>query len=79
MNVLRQFRAPARIRKSVYNNPDRASRADTPKIITVKVQVKVGAWLTVWAATCDLSDGDTRAYLMAQAEQVANQFDRNNK
>lgn len=74
MNVLRQFRAPARIRKSVYNNPDRASRADSPKIITVKVQVKVGAWLTVWAATCDLSDGDARACLMAQANQVANQF-----
>lgn len=42
-----------------------------PKLYTVKVQVKVfGFWLTVWAETCDYSDGDTRPYIKNCAEEV---------
>lgn len=38
---------------------------------TVKVQVKVfGLWLTVWAETCDHSDGDTRPYIKNCAIEV---------
>ncbi|MCM1022283.1 MAG: hypothetical protein NC403_08775 [Muribaculaceae bacterium] len=42
-----------------------------PKLYAVKVQVKVfGFWLTVWAETCDFSDGDTRPYIKNCAEEV---------
>lgn len=41
------------------------------KIYTAKVQVKIlGIWVTVWAETCDFSDGDTRPYIKNCAEEV---------
>lgn len=40
-------------------------------LYTVKVQVKVfGLWLTVWAETCDYTDGDTRPYIKNCAIEV---------
>ena len=40
-------------------------------LYTVKVQVKIlGIWVTVWAETCDYSDGDTRPYIKNCAEEV---------
>lgn len=45
--------------------------ADCTKLYTVKVQVKIlGIWVTVWAETCDFSDGDTRPYIKNCAEEV---------
>ena len=79
MNVIYQSKSVARVRQSIFNNPDHNKRADVPKLIAYKVQIKVGAWLTVWAAACDLSDGDTRTCLLDKAEHIANHFKRIDK
>ncbi len=40
-------------------------------LYTVKVQVKIlGIWVTVWAKTCDFSDGDARPIIKKNAEEV---------
>lgn len=40
-------------------------------LYTAKVQVKIlGIWVTVWAETCDFSDGDARPFIKNCAEEV---------
>ena len=41
---------------------------DYPVYLTVKVQVKVAfVWVTVWAESCDITDGDTRPHIVKRA------------
>lgn len=65
----KHLRLKSRVRESVRNNED----PDVPcfKLYTVKVQVRVlGIWVTVWAETCDFTDGDTRPYIKRCAAEV---------
>lgn len=81
--VAKHLRLKSRIKEAVEDNTHyvdtRLSETEPPKYIaivgpklyTVKVQVRVlGFWLTVWAETCDFSDGDTRPYIKNCAEEV---------
>lgn len=67
MNILSKFRAPSRVRTRVTNNT-------TPIIFAAKVQVKIGAWITIWSETCDLSDCDTLIYIINRANALAHEF-----
>lgn len=82
-SLARHLRLKSRIKESIDDNTYFVNQdngiADMPKLqmvygpklYTVKVQVKVfGFWLTVWAETCDFSDGDTRPYIKNCAEEV---------
>lgn len=82
-SVARHLRLKSRVKEVVEDNTHyidtRISETEPPiyhaivgpKLYTVKVQVKVfGFWLTVWAETCDFSDGDTRPYIKNCAEEV---------
>lgn len=83
-SVAKHLRLKSRIKETIEDNTHyvntRISDAEPPryqaivvgpKLYTVKVQVKVfGFWLTVWAETCDFSDGDTRPYIKNCAEEV---------
>jgi len=71
MNIINQFRRKVRIVEEVcdtrylqaaqeaeYHVPQ--TDTDYPVYLTVKVQVKVAfVWVTVWAESCDITDGDT--------------------
>lgn len=83
-SVAKHLRLKSRIKETVEDNTHyvdtRISDAKPPryqaiiaglKLYTVKVQVRVfGFWPTVWAETCDFSDGDTRNYIKNCAEEV---------
>lgn len=74
-NVAAQFcakhlRLKSRISEKVHPNKTETMPLAT-MLYTVKVQVKIlGVWVTVWAETCDHSDGDTRPYIKNYAEEV---------
>lgn len=82
-SIARHLRLKSRVKEVVEDNthyvdtrtsemePPQYQTIVGPKLYTVKVQVKVfGFWLTVWAETCDFSDGDTRPYIKNCAEEV---------
>ena len=51
--------------------------AETPTIYWINVQVRCRficfiTWHTFWTASCDISDGDTRAYIENRANEVCN-------
>lgn len=63
--IVKHLRLKTRIKESVFNS-ERIGYD-----YAVKVQVKIlGIWVTVWAETCDYSDGDTRPYIKICAEEV---------
>ena len=74
-NIAAQFcakhlRLKSRITEKSYANQS-DTRPFTTMLYTVKVQVKIlDVWVTVWAETCDYSDGDTRPYIKNCAEEV---------
>lgn len=69
MTAAKHLRFKSRVKEVIEDNND-------PDILcfktyTAKVQVKIlGIWVTVWAETCDFSDGDTRPYIKNCAEEV---------
>ena len=66
----KHLRLKSRIAEKVHANQSN-TRPFTTMLYTVKVQVKIlGIWVTVWAETCDYSDGDTRPYIKNCAEEV---------
>lgn len=66
----KHLRLKSRVTEKVHANQS-DPRPFTAMLYTVKVQVKIlGVWLTVWAETCDYSDGDTRPYIKNCAEEV---------
>lgn len=70
ISLAKRLRLKTRITKKVHKNKTEP-RAIIAMLYTVKVQVKIlGAWGTVWAETCDYSDGDTRQYINIRAEKV---------
>lgn len=66
----KHLRLKSRINENFYvNNSDTFMFA--AMLYTAEVQVKLfGLWLTVWAETCDYSDGDSRRYIKNCAEDV---------
>ena len=67
----KRLRLKARIKEYAVHNTGRVIVDDVYFYYTVKVQVKIlGIWVTVWAETCDYSDGDTRPYIKNCAEEV---------
>ncbi len=67
----KRLRLKTRIKEYVVKNTGRVIIDGIYVYYTVKVQVKIlGVWLTVWAETCDYSDGDTRPYIKNCAEEV---------
>lgn len=69
MTAAKHLRLKARIKQYVTDNTD--PEILCAKLYTVKVQIKIlGVWVTVWAETCDYSDGDTRPYIKNCAEEV---------
>ena len=63
--IVKHLRLKTRIKESVFNS------GRIGYDYAVKVQVKIlGIWVTVWAETCDYSDGDTRPYIKNCAEEV---------
>ncbi len=64
-NGCRKFR----VTENVFRNPDTESYHTV--LYTVRLQVRIlGVWVTVWAETCDYSDGDTRTCITKRAEEV---------
>lgn len=83
MLILKEFKRPyatsfakrlrlnTRIKEYAVRSTGRKLVDDIHCYYTVKVQVKIlGVWVTVWAETCDYSDGDTRPYIKNCAEEV---------
>lgn len=69
MTAAKHLRLKSRIKEVIEDNNDPDILCF--KLYTVKVQVKIlGIWVTVWAETCDFSDGDTRPYIKYCAEVV---------
>ena len=82
MNIINQVRRKARIVEEVcdtrylqaaqeaeYHVPQ--TDTDYPVYLTVKVQVKVAfVWVTVWAESCDITDGDTRPHIVKRANRL---------
>lgn len=67
----KRLRLKTRIKEYVVKNTGRVIVNGIFVYYTVKVQVKIlGVWVTVWAETCDYSDGDTRPYIKNCAEEV---------
>lgn len=67
----KRLRLKTRIKEYVVKNTGRVIIDGIYFYYTVKVQVKIlGVWVTVWAETCDYSDGDTRPYIKNCAEEV---------
>lgn len=65
------LRLKTRIKEYVVKNTGRVIVNGIFVYYTAKVQVKIlGVWVTVWAETCDYSDGDTRPYIKNRAEEV---------
>lgn len=66
----KHLRLKSRISEKVHPNKTKTMPLAT-MLCTVKVQVKIlGVWVTIWAETCDYSDGDTRPYIKNCAEEV---------
>ncbi len=66
----RHLRLKSRINENIYVNKDDTFKSAT-MLYTAKVQVKIlWVWATVWAETCDYSDGDSRRYIKNCAEDV---------
>lgn len=71
INLAKRLRLKTRIKEYVVKNTGRVLIDGIYFYYTVKVQVKIlGVWVTVWAETCDHSDGDTRPYIKNCAEEV---------
>lgn len=71
ISFAKRLRLKTRIKEYVVKNTGRVIIDGIYVYYTVKVQVKIlGVWLTVWAETCDYSDGDTRPYIKNCAEEV---------
>lgn len=83
MLILKEFKRPyatsfakrlrlnTRIKEYAVRNTGRVLVDGIHCYYTVKVQVKLlYLWVTVWAETCDFSDGDTRPYIRNYAEEV---------
>ena len=63
--IVKHLRLKTRIKESVFNS------GRIGYDYAVKVQVKImGIWVTVWAETCDFSDGDARPIIKKNAEEV---------
>lgn len=44
---------------------------DYPVYYVIKVQIKIWfLWITVWERHCDISDSDTRQYIIREANQL---------
>ena len=68
--IVRHLRLKARIKEEV-KTAGRVVYNGEFLHYTTKIQVKIlGIWVTVWAETCDYSDGDTRSYIKNCAEEV---------
>lgn len=71
INLAKRLHLKTRIKEYVVKNTGRVIIGGIYFYYTAKVQVKIlGVWLTVWAETCDHSDGDTRPYIKNRAEEV---------
>lgn len=67
MTAAKHLRLKARIAESI----EPSHKTQCTLLYTAKVQVKIlGVWVTVWAETCDYSDGDTRPYIKNCAAEV---------
>lgn len=81
-NTIAQFRAThfrlkSRITERVYQDYTEAYKG-AGIIYCVKVQVKIlRAWITLWAESCDFSDGDARFYIKSCAEEVKQSLTEN--
>lgn len=70
-SLAKRLRLKTRIKEYVVKNTGRIIMDGIYYYYTAKVQVRVlGVWLTVWAETCDYSDGDSRAYIKICAAEV---------
>ncbi|WP_302612133.1 hypothetical protein [uncultured Muribaculum sp.] len=74
-NVSAQFCAKhLRLKSRIIEKAHKNQTENYPSatiLYLVKVQVKImGVWVTVWAETCDHSDGDTRQYIKNRAAEV---------
>lgn len=71
MTAAKHLRLKARIKQNVTDNTD--PEILCAKLYTVKVQVKIlGVWVTVWAETCDYSDGKTPALMQGTGGRTIN-------
>lgn len=84
MKIIKQFRRKARVVESTTDMKQVAIAAqqqaeyytplledEYPVILTISVQVKVCfVWVTVWAESCDVSDGDTRPHIEKRARRL---------
>lgn len=69
MTAAKHLRLKARIKQNVTDNTD--PEILCAKLYTVKVQVKIlGVWVTVWAETCDYSDGKTNTITTVQKDNL---------
>lgn len=63
------WRRKFRVTENVFRNPDTESYHTV--LYTVRLQVRIlGVWVTVWAETCDYSDGDMRLCVKKRAEEI---------
>ena len=84
MKIINQFRRKARVVESTCDMKQAALHAqleaeyytpisedEYPVILTISVQIKVCfVWVTVWAESCDVSDGDTRQHIIKRANRL---------
>lgn len=69
-SCVKHLRLKSRVAEKVHPN-NGETYLFAPMLYTVKVQVKIlGIWVTVWAETCDFSDGDARPIIKKNAEEV---------
>ena len=67
----KRLRLKSRIKEYAVKNTGRVIIDGIFVYYTAKVQVNIlGIWITVWAETCNYSDGDTRQYIKNCAEEV---------
>ena len=49
---------------------------DLPITYVIRIQIKVlFVWITVWRESCDISDGDTRAFIKKRANDLFNMLE----
>lgn len=83
MDIKYKFKKPVRAIEEIidtriaaqmanYDNGIRiADDTDYPIYYVVKVQIKIWfLWVTIWESHCDISDGDTRQYIIDEANKL---------
>ncbi len=60
-----------RLKSRIVESAKQSNLTQCTMLYTTKAQVRImGIWVTVWAETCDYSDGDTRPYIKNCATEV---------